>query len=66
MFANLLTKRRKARNSQLPYPCEKGPWAVHLKLGQDWGDGPMFEVSVSRLYAKERPGKVPTLATSFK
>ena len=40
---------------------KEGPWAVHLTLGQDWGGGPIFKVSVSRLYAKECLGKLPTL-----
>ena len=41
--------------------AKEGPWAVHLTLGQDWGI--IFKVSVSCLYAKERPGKLPTLAS---
>ena len=47
----------------LLYLHERDSWAVHLTLGQDWGDGPIFEVSVSRLnvYVKERPGKLLTL-----
>ena len=32
-------------------------------IGPRLGDGPIFEVSVSRLYAKERPGKLSTLAS---
>ena len=44
--------------------AKEGPWAVHLALGQDrLRDGPIFQVSVSRLYAKEHPGKLPTLAS---
>ena len=31
--------------------------------GPRLGDGPIFEVSVLRLYAKEHPGKLPTLAS---
>ena len=30
-------------------------------IGPRLGGGPIFEVSVSHLYAKERPGKLPTL-----
>ena len=43
--------------------AKEGPWAVHLTLGQEWGGGPILEVSVSHLYAKERPGKLPMLAS---
>ena len=32
-------------------------------IGPRLGDGPIFEVSVSRLYAKERPGKLPTVVS---
>ena len=32
-------------------------------IGPSLGDGPIFEVSVSRFYAKECPGKLPTLAS---
>ena len=31
--------------------------------GGGGGGGAIFEVSVSRLYVKERPGKLPTLAS---
>ena len=43
--------------------AKEGPWAVHLTMDQDWGGGAIFEVSVSRLYAKEHPGKLPTLSS---
>ena len=45
----------------LPYPRERGTWAVHPKIML--GDGPIFEVSVSHLDVKERPGKLPTLSS---
>ena len=32
-------------------------------IGPRLGDGPIFKVSVSHLYEKERPGKLPTLAS---
>ena len=32
-------------------------------IGPRLGDGPIFEVSVSRLYVKECPGKLPTLVS---
>ena len=32
--------------------------------GPRLGDGPILKVSVSRLYAKERPGKLPMLASA--
>ena len=46
----------------IPYLRKKGPWAVHLTLGQDCGDGLIFEVSVSQIdmKVKERPGKLTT------
>ena len=43
--------------------AKEGPWAVHLTLGPRLGDGPIFEVSVSRLDAKELPSKLPTLSS---
>ena len=33
--------------------------------GPRLGGGAIFEVSVSRLYAKEHPGKLPTLSSLF-
>ena len=47
----------------LPYPRERGPMGGAPYIGPRLGDGPIFEVSVSHLYAKERPGKLPTLAS---
>ena len=41
--------------------AKEGPWAAYI--GSRLEDGPIFEVSVSQLYAKERPGKLPTLAS---
>ena len=44
----------------VPYPRERGPMGgAPPKLG----GGPIFEVSVSRIYSKERPGKLPMLAS---
>ena len=31
-------------------------------IGPRLGNGPIFDVSVSHLYAKEHPGKIPTLS----
>ena len=45
------------------YPCERGPIGGAPYIGPRLGDGPIFEVSASCLYAKERPGKFPTLAS---
>ena len=47
----------------IPYPRERGPMGGAPYIGPKLGDGPIFEVSVSRLYSKERPGKLPTLAS---
>ena len=47
----------------LPYPRERGPMGGAPYIGPRLGDGPIFEVSVSCLYAKERPVKLPTLVT---
>ena len=47
----------------LPYPCERGPMGGAPYIGPRLGDGPIFKVSVSRLYVKERPGKLSTLAS---
>ena len=39
--------------------AKEGPWAVHLNyVGPRLGGGLIFEVSVSQIYAKERPGKL--------
>ena len=45
------------------YPRERGPMGGAPYIGPRLGDGPIFEVSVSRLDAKERPGKLPTLSS---
>ena len=47
----------------IPYPRERGPMGGAPHIGPRLGDGPIFEVSVSRLYAKEHPGKVPALSS---
>ena len=47
----------------VPYPRERGPMGGAPYIGPRLGDGPIFEVSVSRLDAKERPGKLPTLSS---
>ena len=47
----------------LPYPRERGPMGGAPYIGPRFGGGPIFEVSVSHFYAKERPGKLPTLAS---
>ena len=47
----------------LPYPRERGPMGGASYIRPRLGDGPIFEVSVLRLYSKERPGKLPTLAS---
>ena len=47
----------------IPYPRERGPMGGAPYIGPRLGGGPIFEVSVSRLYVKERPGKLPMLAS---
>ena len=47
-------------NVHLPYRREKGPMGGAPYIGPRLGDGLIFEVSVSLLGAKERPGKLPT------
>ena len=50
----------------IPYSRERGPMGGAPYIGQKIGGGeggPIFEVSVSRLYPKERPGKLPMLAS---
>ena len=47
----------------IPYPSEKWPMGGAPYIGSRLGDRPIFEVSVSCLYAKECPGKLPTLAS---
>ena len=49
--------------NNIPYPRERGPMGCAPYIGPRLGDGPIFKVSVSRLYAKERPGKLPKLAS---
>ena len=42
------------------------PKRAHGRCTLHWArlrDGPIFEVSVSHLYVKERPGKLPKLAS---
>ena len=41
------------------YDRERGPMGSAPYIGPRRGDGPIFEVSVSHLDAKERPGKLP-------
>ena len=43
----------------IPYPRERGPMGGAPYIRPKLGGGPIFEVSVSRLYSKERPGKLP-------
>ena len=47
----------------LSYPRERGPMGGAPYIGPKLGDGPIFEVSFSRLYSKERSGKSPMLAS---
>ena len=47
----------------LPYPRERGPMGGVPYIGPRLGGGPIFEVSVAHLDAKERPGKLPTLSS---
>ena len=49
--------------SIIPCPRERGPMGGAPYIGPRIGGGPIFEVSVSHVYAKERPGKLPTLAS---
>ena len=44
----------------LLYLRESGPMGSAPYIGPRLGGGPVFEVSVSHLYAKERPGKLPS------
>ena len=44
------------------YPRERGPMGSAPYIVPRLGDGPIFEVLVSRIYAKEHPGKLPILA----
>ena len=47
----------------IPYPRERGPMGGAPYIGPRLGGGPIFEVSVAQLDAKERPGKLPTLSS---
>ena len=47
----------------IPYPRERGPMGGAPYIKPRLGDGPIFKASVSRLYVKERPGKLPTLGS---
>ena len=47
----------------IPHPHERGPMDVAPYIGPRLGDGPIFEVSVLHLDAKERPGKLPMLSS---
>ena len=51
------------KNLQAPYSRERGPMGGAPYIGPRLGDGPIFEVSMSRLDTKEHPGKLPTLAS---
>ena len=42
----------------IPYLCEKGPMGGAPYIGSRQGEGPIFEVSLSQLDAKECPGKL--------
>ena len=52
-----------ACTKHLPDPRKRGPMGGAPYIGPRLGDGPIFEVSVSRLDAKERPGKLPMLSS---
>ena len=43
----------------IPYLHEKRPMGGAPYIGPTLGDGPIFEVPLSQLDAKERPGKLP-------
>ena len=47
----------------IPYPRERGPMGGAPYTGPRLGDGLIFEVLVSHLDVKERPGKLPTLSS---
>ena len=50
-------------NIHVPYSRERGPMGGAPYIGPRLGDGPIFEVSVLHLDAKERPGKLHTLSS---
>ena len=52
-------------NPCLPYLHEKGSMGGAPYTGSRLGDGPIFEVWMSQLDAKERPGKLPTRSSLF-
>ena len=65
-FGDITTAKLKSAKisySHIPYPRERGPMGGAPYIVPRLGDGPIFDVSVSRLYSKERPGKLPTLAS---
>ena len=47
----------------LPYPRKRGPMGSAPYIGPSLGDGPIFEVSVLHLDAKECPDKLSTLSS---
>ena len=47
------------------YLREKGPMGNAPYIGSRLVDGPIFEVSLSQLDMKERPGKLPTRSSLF-
>ena len=51
--------------NNIPYLREKGPMGGAPYIGSRVGGGPIFEVSLSQLDAKERPGKQPTRSSLF-
>ena len=65
----MTARRRKSENNlggeklymYVQYPRERGPMGGVPYIGPRLGGGPIFEVSVAHLDAKERPGKLPTL-----
>ena len=63
LYYNSQIKIRQIFYSHIPYPRERGPMGGAPYIVPRLGDGPIFDVSVSRLYSKERPGKLPTLAS---
>ena len=49
----------------IPYLREKGPMGGAPYIGSRLGGGPIFEVSLSQLDTKERPGKLPARSSLF-
>ena len=60
---NPLWQKYNMWDTHVLYPRERGPMGDAPYIGPKLGDGPILEVSVARLYSKERPGKLPTLAS---